>query len=332
MKIHPIAHPQDRHSQRHYRNFMYAAGLDSGQNHQLVEKAEEAEALLFFEPGDDPTAAWLRNHKHVQRFPEKCFSYSENDHPFCYLPGIHVSARRPVVFPGRVRSFAYISYGPSEPLRNPYVESLATEWLPQRYLFSFIGRITHKSRKTLLEHDFGRDDVLIKVPEYNHWGPRTPQAEALQRRYAEVAKSSSFAICPRGDGLNSIRLYEMMQLGVVPVIISDGWYPPEGPDWDECAIRIPEKAIPDLVDILMPLRHKAVKMGRNARKEWEIWFSPERIFQNMGDLLGDIRRRRKIPERVARSIWMLALLRHGFRYGKSSLSVWLKRTGLRHFP
>jgi len=151
----------------------------------------------------------------------------------------------------------------------------------------------------------------------------------MQRRYAEVARSSAFALCPRGDGLNSIRLYEMMQLGVAPVIISDGWWPPEGPAWDKFAIRIPEKAIPELGRILAPLRGQAATMGRIARKEWETWFSAERIFQNMGDLLVDIRQRRRIPERFVRKVWMLALLRHELQYGKSLLAIWLNRTGLR---
>lgn len=329
MKIHPIRHPEDPYSQRHYRNFLHAASLDEAGSHELVNEPGEADAYLFFEPGGDPTASWLRGHELVRRFPGKCFSYSENDHPFCFLPGIYVSAGRVPFLSGRIRTYAYISYGPSEPLRNPFIDTPADPDGKRSYLFSFIGRITHRCRKELIERKFNREDILIEVPDYNHWGPRTIEAEALQRRYAEVARSSLFALCPRGDGPNSIRLYEMMQLGVAPVILSDDWVPPRGPDWDKCSVRVPENRIPELPEILSSLRPQAREIGQRARREWETWFASERQLQQIGDALNGILSDRVLPERLARLLWMAALGRHGLRYAKVQLAVWLHRSGLR---
>src|SRR5438309_4407785 len=57
------------------------------------------------------------------------------------------------------------------------------------------------------------------------------------RRYAELAKASKFILCPRGLSASSIRLFETMRMGRVPVILSDDWLPPLGPRWNDFAIR-----------------------------------------------------------------------------------------------
>ena len=40
------------------------------------------------------------------------------------------------------------------------------------------------------------------------------------RRYAELTKASKFVLCPRGVGASTIRLFETMRMGRVPVILS----------------------------------------------------------------------------------------------------------------
>ena len=46
-------------------------------------------------------------------------------------------------------------------------------------------------------------------------------------------------ICPRGWGSSSIRLFEVMEMGRVPVIISDAWVN-EAPKWADFSVRVSE--------------------------------------------------------------------------------------------
>lgn len=329
MKIFPVCHPTEPASIRHHRNFLEAAALYQGSDPALADSAETAGAILLFDPADDPLARWIRHHPLVKTYPEKCFSYSELDQPYCYLPGIHVSASRPPVLAERVQTYAYISYGPGEPLRNRYVSAYAAQELPKRYLFSFVGRLTHRCRRRLRQADFQRPDVYVETPDYNHWGGTGSTHDAQQRAYAEIAKQSCFAICPRGVGLNSIRLYEMMELGVAPVILADGWMLPEGPDWRAFAVFLPEDKVGQLPQLLEPLQDQAEAMGRRARLEWETWFAPEHQFVRMAEILETIRTRRRFPEALARKCWTLALLRHRGRLAKVRLAVLLHHLHLK---
>jgi hypothetical protein len=120
------------------------------------------------------------------------------------------------------------------------------------------------------------------------------------RRYAEVTKASKFVLCPRGLSVSSIRLFETMRMGRVPVILSDEWMPPAGPRWEKFSIRINESKFAEIPSLLEQRELDAVGMGELAREEWEQWFSDEVVFHRLVESCLDIRRKRRIPESIAR--------------------------------
>jgi hypothetical protein len=330
MKIQPLYHPEAAHSVRHWENFRHAAGLPESSPHALTDDPEEADAILVFDPENDPYSRWLRQHPVIRKYPEKCFSYSELDRPFPYLPGIHLSASRTGFLRERIQTYAYISYGPSEPLRNPFIACRPDA--PKRFLFSFIGRATHRSRVRLLNRRFGRSDVHLECPDYQHWDAnRNDRHRAQQRHYVTVAQESCFAICPRGDGLGSIRLFEMMEMGISPVILSDGWLLPEGPDWDRFAVFVEESRVDELEVILEPLRGESARRGQLAREAWLNWFAPEKQFDRMAEIISTIKARRRWPERRVRLLYKAALVHPLMRHLKIQLAVFLDRTGIKKF-
>jgi hypothetical protein len=121
-----------------------------------------------------------------------------------------------------------------------------------------------------------------------------------ERRYAELTKATKFVLCPRGVSASSVRLFETMRMGRVPVILSDGWIPPVGPRWDEFSLRVPERDFTQLPALLERFEPEAVTMGGLARKEWERWFSEEVVFHQLVELCLDIRAKRKLPESLSR--------------------------------
>ena len=89
-------------------------------------------------------------------------------------------------------------------------------------------------------------------------------------------------------------------MGRVPVILSDRWIPPRGPNWDEFAIQVPERDFARIPRLLEQRESEAVKMGERARREWECWFSDEVMFHHLVELCLDIRKTRRMPETIGR--------------------------------
>ncbi len=59
--------------------------------------------------------------------------------------------------------------------------------------------------------------------------------------YAETLQQSIFALCPSGSGPNSIRLWEALGYGAIPVILADTLALPGDPAlWRQAALQLPE--------------------------------------------------------------------------------------------
>ncbi len=97
-------------------------------------------------------------------------------------------------------------------------------------------------------------------------------------------------LCPRGAGTSSIRLYETIAAGRVPVIIADQWVAPSGPHWEEFSIRWPEHRVRDLPAFLAAIEPDAASMGRLAREAFDRWFAPDVALSLLLDQLDERRR------------------------------------------
>ena len=99
----------------------------------------------------------------------------------------------------------------------------------------------------------------------------------LKRAFVLDLRSAKFALCPRGTGASTYRLFEAMQCGRAPVVISDGWARPPGPDWDSFAIFVAERHIDDLPRILRSREGEWEERGAKAQAAWRAFYSPERV-------------------------------------------------------
>ncbi len=70
--------------------------------------------------------------------------------------------------------------------------------------------------------------------------------------YNEVLSNSIFTLCPEGTGPNTIRLWESMSIGSIPVLFENDWHRPniDGYEWDDFSITIPKNKIEDIASIL----------------------------------------------------------------------------------
>lgn len=111
--------------------------------------------------------------------------------------------------------------------------------------FSFIGRITHKCRHQVMK--LARtSNTVIQLPA---------TGKQANQRFKDVLARSRFSLCPRGTGPGSIRFWESLQAGAIPVLIADGLRLPSNFDWSRCVIRVAQRdihKIPDIVAQITP--------------------------------------------------------------------------------
>lgn len=282
---------------RHQEARLRELWAQSGGPHVLVEDPDTADLIILTDLRDDHWWQGVRQHTLPARYPGKCFAVSDADLPLPFLPGVYTSAHRGLPFSGRCRTGCYSLYHTD--FQNPFVQSyprLAFEQ-PKRWLFSFSGRACHPVREALFAAYSGRADCYVKdTSQFNVFSHDKNGKADNQRAFVEVLEASKFALCPRGHGASSIRLFEAMRMGVAPVIISDGWIPPKGPDWSRFAIFVKEREVAELEEIVLQHEGHYRSMGRSAAEAYYRFFADDAYFNFVVDQLADIQRSRFLPE------------------------------------
>jgi hypothetical protein len=287
--------------------------------HGLVDDPAEADIILFAEL-HIMFAFEVRRHPCYKSFRNKCFAFAVDDRLLAFLPGVYASIEKSWYSPRRVRSGFYLSI-----LENPYAHFDPAP-IERDFLYSFVGSaINSPTRAALakLRHPRGVfiDTSRESLPILS--AGTLEQRTVFWKKYADIAGRSKFALCPRGAGTSSIRLFEMMRMGRTPVILADEWVPPEGPRWEQFSIRIPESEAMNVPQILEKRENEAIALGLKARQEWERWFAPEAVFNTVVDWCLEIKDSRRLPEYLACLTVYPQLLRwHFFRaYLRSWKSV-----------
>ncbi len=227
-----------------------------------------AHAILFFEhhPSHDPFFLAVLRHPLVRRFPGKCLFYQDNDYATPFLPGFYCSLPRRDCRPSVAESWVYL---------NQHMPNRAIGHTPlsgaEPYLFSFIGAMrTHPVRRQIMRLPAERA-LFEDTSAVNGWEIPPATLAAYHTRFARTMTDSLFVLCPRGIGPNSYRIYEAMQAGRVPVIISDDFAPPAPLPWADFALFVPEVEVASIPARLAAAAGRAPAMGAAARAAWERW-------------------------------------------------------------
>ncbi len=244
--------------------------------HTLVDSPQEADLILLCGNLTGASTDWKEL---VKRHPDRCAVYSDDDSYLPLVPGIYCSPHRGYsTKTGRVGSYSYIARHVKK--GNPFITSVSAEQ-KKDLLFSFQGSTTSFVRKRLFSTNYGRPDVLIEdTTRHVNW-IETADSQRQQKAYVETIARSHFVLCPRGSGTGSFRLFEVMRMGVAPVLLADSYVLPAGPDWDSFLIRLREREIARLPEILEGHRAESVERGRLAGAAWQAWFSTEKEFNQI---------------------------------------------------
>lgn len=145
---------------------------------------------------------------------------------------------------------------------------------------SFVGsRDTNPIRQTMCNVLSNHNDYVIST---NNWSSEV-SFDSLTN-FIDITCSSKFGLAPRGYGKSSFRLYEIMQLGTVPVYISDEHYIPwnDELDWNDFCVPINYDEIDQIDDILKSIDDVEYnRLLENGKKVYEEYFTLEGVFKNI---------------------------------------------------
>ena len=255
--------------------FLALARSEGTHPHVLTSDPSSADCILFTQAhmlGRDWELQRIQEHPLARRYRSKVFVYDERDRPYCIFPGVYVSMPRT-----RWHSALQCAWGYYvTPLYD-----LGSE--PPDLLFSLIASPSAPCRRPLftLSHP---DAVVERVDGFRFFDPTSVRFAERQTRFRSILARSRFVLCPRGHGTSSIRLYETLAAGRVPVIISDDWVAPAGPDWHSFSVRWPEGQTAGLVEMLQDLNRRWAEMSRRASTAFSENFSRSASLRRILDL------------------------------------------------
>jgi hypothetical protein len=312
------------------RAFCEQASQCAMMSHCLVDSPDLADCVLFVDlhlcPGNFNGV--LRRHPLFLKYQHKSLVYDERDEPWCTSPGVYVSMPRGHFDHTRQRAFAYYT-GNDATAADPFTEP--------DLLFSFVGSPGHRTsggfrvRRELLRINHPRaliEDSSGFVFYDDHGSPDTHRRR--QTHFASTLTRSKFVLCPRGRGTSSIRMYETLRGGRVPVVLADEWMPPDGPEWSAFTLTVRERDARGVAGIIEANEHRWPAMSKAARGAYDRWFSPQvavsRIFDLCAELLESPAPRMPSWRSAGYGPMVMRSLRTRMRsvVGSSLRAVWMK--------
>jgi exostosin family protein len=267
----------------------------------LARSENSADLIVVLEPATFKTKEYaevLWSMESINQCSARVYTINYDDAPLAYLPGIYAAMPRPRFESGFTIAGGYLVNSPNALLR----QAVAASPLEPQHLFTFRGALSSPLRRRM-SRDWsavsgGQSDARFTVVDawFNH-------TDEEKRDYVRDILESKFVLCPRGQGTASHRLFEVMQLGRVPVIIADEWVEPSGPDWTDFSLRVPESAIHSISKLLTERESEFPQMAKKAREAWEKFFAPEARLSWILEQLEGLRMRRSNMTTDFRSRW-----------------------------
>lgn len=144
-------------------------------------------------------------------------------------------------------------------------------------------------RKSLaLLHNDKRIELRTIVRKRFSGNTKSIEVSPLEARsaYVQNMKDSLFTLAPRGDGNYSLRFYETLSLGRIPVLIDTDMKLPfeEKIAYDDFIVRIPEQALGELPERLWNFwnshsEEDLIEMQKKARRAFEEYLYMPIFFQ-----------------------------------------------------
>ena len=241
----------------------------------------------------------LKNSLLYNKYRKKLYIYNCGGKQYPFIPGIYTN-----IFPGFVKgNWACGGHYLSSKIIKHKFSSKEIDESKRDYLLSFVGSSrNHACRQKVFEINHPRGylhDSNPKKDKLRWWEKDDSKSSVI--RFRNITLNTKFLLCPRGVNTSSIRIFEGMEAGCVPIIISDNLVLPNGPNWNEFSMIIPENSINKIPAICEELEPGFKNMSKLSRQAWEKFFSTESSFHSLctwiNSLHGQVAENRNILEK-----------------------------------
>ncbi len=157
----------------------------------------------------------------------------------------------------------------------------------KKYLASFIGQYDSKCYLSNIRDkiftNFTYDNCYIKRRKEWHYqgmvyrNNKTTNTEN-ELEYIDNLNNTKFSLCPSGSGPNSIRIWESISYGSIPVILADTLILPNinNIDWSKYFIIWKESELDKLHEHLVNIsENKLIELSENCKKLYDEYFCPD---------------------------------------------------------
>jgi hypothetical protein len=261
--------------------FRMHAATDRVGAHRLTDSPAHADIILFTQCHmllPDWRLQTIRRHRLTRQFREKVLVYNECDQPWCAFPGVYVNMPARRLVEAYQRPWGYF-VPPPEAVDGPARPPVLLRRVRHRPLPAPAVRVAPSGR-----HRRGGAGVQVLGPDIGGVSG-APAAVPVHARALALR-----ALPPRGNGTSSVRLYEAIAVGAVPVIIADDWVAPAGPVWEDFSIRWPEGRTEGLARMLEARDGDWPRLSAAARRAHEEYFSPAVYFHQVAQRCADLMR------------------------------------------
>lgn len=154
--------------------------------------------------------------------------------------------------------------------RNEMIKKFSNDQLinkDRKLLYSFQGSYNKEFyitdiREKIFKLDHPDDVHIFKIDQWCYYNKSKDTIDRLKKSYNKLLLESKFSLCPSGTGPNSIRFWEALGAGSIPVLLSDALDLPYHELWNESIIRIKEEDISELNMILKGISNEKQKEMR----------------------------------------------------------------------
>ena len=151
---------------------------------------------------------------------------------------------------------------------------------------SFVGSISHNAACRVKLYELYNNNSAFYFTPARFWTPQVPDSKF--KEFIDITQRSEFALCPRGYGKQSFRIYEVMQLNTIPVIVyNDEWFPfSDTIDWDTFSVRVHEKDLYNLQNILESYSsEQKIDLLKNGANIYKNYFTLEQTSKYILNIL-----------------------------------------------
>jgi len=181
------------------------------------------------------------------------------------------------------------TYSVPFPQRSPSYNLFSAETVKPQHLVSFCGDTSVWKRKKMIGQvikRFGDHANTIPRKGSSCRGLNQKKKTRYGLEFCDNLLNSHFALCPRGAGPSTRRIFEAMAAGRVPVIVSPGFIKPfsHTVDWRLFSFHVKSTvAALDIIDGCTV--SKAIQMGKLAQEIWHDYIRDSQWWKSIKPLL-----------------------------------------------